>query len=201
MCILRERSACASLLSTSLHSPGINATTPVVAQHAQRLCMFLYQCTMHAHNLYGMSAQVADMVHDLLGGKVHHATPRGAQTAADEDAKVLRRLKAMTLMEHHGWAPQVQFWQQPGTAMDVLFQIAASQACLPFLHPTVTVRSTRLRSRKTLSRESRYISEQLCADAASSIDSVRIISGRMPLLPHLYNAQPGENAEYIAHTL
>lgn len=33
---------------------------------------------------------------------------------------MLRRLKAMTLMQLEGWTPQVEFWEEPGTLMDGL---------------------------------------------------------------------------------
>ena len=53
-----------------------------------------------------LNTVVADQVHDLIGG----------DTASDEDdAKVLRRLLAMTLMLANGDAPQLHLWEEPGT--------------------------------------------------------------------------------------
>ena len=59
-----------------------------------------------------LNTRVATQVHDLIGGVVHHST----DTASDEDdAKVLRRLRTMSLMLANGLAPQRHLWEEPGT--------------------------------------------------------------------------------------
>lgn len=64
--------------------------------------------------------QVAKLVYEFLGGEVQHTYPDGGEGPAEEEARMLRRLKAMTLMQQEGWMPQVQFWQEPGTLLDGL---------------------------------------------------------------------------------
>ncbi len=49
-----------------------------------------------------------------------HNTPDESDESAGEAAQMLRRLKAMTLMQLEGWTPQVEFWEEPGTLMDGL---------------------------------------------------------------------------------
>jgi large subunit ribosomal protein L40e len=67
--------------------------------------------------------QVADLVHAHVGGKVRHSTPRGGELGQqlEQEAKVLRRLKAMSLMEAEGWRPRAEFWREQGTPMDTLW--------------------------------------------------------------------------------
>ena len=46
-----------------------------------------------------LNTRVATQVHELIGGAVHHST----DTASDEDdAKVMRRLRSMSLMLNNG---------------------------------------------------------------------------------------------------
>ena len=59
-----------------------------------------------------LNTRVATLVHDLIGGVVEHST---CAAWDGDDAKLLSRLRAMTLMLANGHAPQLHLWEEPGT--------------------------------------------------------------------------------------
>ncbi len=79
-------------------------------------------------------------MHAHVGGKVRHSTPRGGELGQqgqqlEQEAKVLRRLKAMSLMEAEGWLPRAEFWREQGTPMHTLWSAPVDVAG----HGAVTV--------------------------------------------------------------
>jgi len=62
-----------------------------------------------------LNTKVADKVHAVIGGSVHHSTMGARDSDSD---KVLRQCFAMTAMARlGGWKPRLDLWREPGTLM------------------------------------------------------------------------------------